>query len=207
VRAQMDGIMVDEVVQSCVGAAALVDERGFFLEIVQGHLSGLLIHGLLCTRLRSVWRHRQSLVTHPSQGRQVEIAAYPCPAPNSSSTFLTKLTLDVTTTLGTHLRSISVSTPLLVEVLLDGQLRPFFVDIKEYPWAVNVDELFTASRQSSVVYESRLGGASWEGPFDPALISTIRAPVRIDVTSRALLSHFVTYLLRDGKCASIRCSG
>lgn len=197
-KRSLSGYIAVEFLSSLAGAVC-VDGEGFTLiELVHGHLSGLLQHGMLAARY---------LVEHGS-GRVLRHAAFSQSAYVDSDSLDFRGTapvhgqvndsdlLDVAVELAQYVRSAKMPARMLTEVMITPR-GPVWVDAKSYPWQVDVHGLFSPER--TLIYGKPTDTAS----FTPSDWTTSSIPEDVtrlsySLDAHALTCHFITYSLGRG---------
>lgn len=197
-KRSLSGYIVVEFVSSLGGAVCVDGEECTLIELVHGHLSGLLQHGMLAARY---------LVEHGS-GRVLRHADF------SQSAYVDPDFLDFRDTVPVHgqvnnsnlpdvavelaqyVRSAKMPARMLTEVMITAN-GPIWVDAKSYPWQVDVDGLFSPER---ILIYGKLADTASFAPSDWTTNSIPEDVTRLNYSldAHALTCHFITYSLGRG---------
>lgn len=185
-------MLVTEFVESIAGAAYVSCGPYALVEVVEGHLSGLLTAGLV--------RARYLLADNGDVICSQEFDQGVCVGPDG----LVEATRSEAAELDTRTIAMAIHDKVcrsradratLMEILVTPS-RAVWVDAKSYPWDIKLDAVFEATRRliygspTTTVVEPR----AWNEDSIPRGI----AGRAIILREHALLSHFVTYSLMRG---------
>lgn len=189
----------DEAIVSDAGGCAVVQGTEFYMELVDGHLSGLLRDGWCNGRF---WASKtESSIRKVEQEVAIDYSSLE-PSHRRGA--------DVTDALGTPLwpeikrycERLPRST--LVEFIVTPALTPVFVDLKPYPWNVDFKKLF--SEEEWLYGDQATRVLQWEEcPCTSENTRPLRPDAGILLNAGAALCHFITYGLRDKRIVAIRC--
>lgn len=185
-------IQIEEYVLSSFGGCAVVSAGGIYIELVLGHLSGLLRRAdchfrfflsPTSTSYRSVPGKTLTLQSradlHVQAAPQLPAQSF-LPWAQQASSLLS-----------------AVPTSHLFEFIVSSTGRLLFVDFKEYPWQIKFDALLRGDPASLYEAKPQLRGTPRE--FEAALhlsnLPDSPEPLAITLGNHALLSHFITYAL------------
>lgn len=188
----VSSLSIVDYLPSIGGAAYLSHGSVALVELVVGHLSGLLIHGMLRARY---------LLGEDGRVRRAQVLPQPLQAaasgqlgpggPGMSVSSLEDLALSI----HGQARMSSISSNMLMEIMV-AEDRCVWVDAKHYPWAIDLDAIFSSKRQL-------IHGSSSVACVEPAAwaidqIPTSCSSISLNLGNRALLGHYVTYSLQRG---------
>jgi hypothetical protein len=191
-------LQIEEGIMSTRGGCVVRTGDSTYIELVAGHLSGLLRHAWCQYRwLKSLSRINSLYVSQCMMIKQHMEHNEIVPGVSLSTSFVDKVTKFVAEVLAVHV------APRLYEFIVDDSDSVYFVDYKPYPWALKFCPLFGHSaRSADVLYGSRLEGRiGCIRKFNLATIQAVDSDTTLCIDDKALLSHFVTYSLQKG----VRC--
>jgi hypothetical protein len=188
---------IEEGVVSVIGGCVVTNNSGRYVEIVVGHLSGLLLNGWCYLRAYfEGGKWTRQLLPQKLMTEQLPEGDCVSPAIDLKEGEIERLLSSIENLLQ-HIQS-----NWLLEFIVDCDTRVYFVDIKAYSWRMNYASLFDATRSGTMVYkgEYSLRGTEmkYHGEFTLDNLNKVGGSTIICLEDHALLSHFVTYGLRRG---------
>lgn len=192
-------VRIDEVVDSPIGCAVTTHADGRYLEFVVGHLSELLVRANLFGRyllgpgpeaeLRDVRLEMQKAESFISAGM---LSHRPLVAGQ------TNVREQITSCLDALRQHMELLPPrLLGEVMFDRVGRPLFVDLKSHPWPIHYRPIFDKT-DTAPIYGDTTSGSVYSGAHELPRLAELGSDSVIRLGRRPLLSHFMTYALRNG---------
>jgi len=186
---------IEAGIRSTLGGCLVTDEMDTYGEVCIGHLSGLLRRGWCAVRFRgNKTRYVRRAVTQPRMVVQK--------GPANSIVDATTLESSMETTVIHSVLEKSQSVPprTLLEFIVSVDGEAYFVDYKAYPWEVRFGALLEEAEVPVVIYgtQRKLPERVYRGTFELQALDRARRVSAVSVAGRAVLSHFVTYLLREG---------
>ena len=202
-RASGDLLQLERAVLSSFGGCLLTAPRESYVELVIGHLSGLLLRG---------WCAARSL--HGQTDRMIRSCQQPTMMEQQLPTIVEAAADEadrsvIDAILGrAHGYATAAPEGSLLEFIVDRDGAVLFVDIKEYPWALDLRCLVEDSLgDDRVVYRQpgwqQRGRAAYVGPYDLAAWEHARMYPHLVLGDHAMLCHFVTYSLRAGHVGTV----
>jgi len=186
-----------EFVPSIAGATTISRDDVLLVEVVLGHVSGILDHALLHTRVLIDRRTRSPIrVQHFSQNRRVDPESLKLLPYHETPLSRTEL---VTSSLEIAADVEDLGTNMLSELMIARERRTW-VDAKPYPWGVDLRGLLRPARKciyGAVPAEGLVLNGAWRTSEVPAVTTNMS----LVVGNRPLTSHFVTYSLERGLAA------
>jgi hypothetical protein len=192
----LSGYSAVEFVPSVAGAVSVMRGRLVLVEIVLGHLSGLLQEGLLRARLLVDWS-RQTIIASDrfSQGSWID----PRSLTKGHVRFPAwgRIDLDeIATEVALRGARSGLDDHMLTEIMVAHD-RLVWVDAKRFAWDIDLNGMFSPERK--LIYGSTRG----KTPLDP--VDWTPAAIPGDIKSRSLSlgghplgCHFVKYSLERG---------
>ena len=186
-----------EFVPSIAGATTVSRDDLLLVEMVFGHLSGLLDHALLNARVLIDRSSGSALgVQHFSQDWRVDPESLEAlesrVAPLSG-----KRLVDASLEIAAGVRDLG---PNVLTELMIGRDRRVRVDAKPYPWRVELRGLLRTEREC-IYGEMPVGGSLLDGRWRTSDVPPDATTMSLALGSRPLTSHFVTYSLERGLAA------
>lgn len=197
-------IQIEEGILSNKGGCAVVHGDAIYIELVLGHLSGLLLEGWLSLRTLNVKeRFYSKIIPQSSMIEQTYEEYKKVKMCNFSSDVLGNISGAVTSQLS------KVKSNLLFEFIVDFNNNIFFIDVKNFPYNINYINLFSSDKDNKLLYKKDDTIADdpeyidkldniYNGSFAIANESKIGSNSIISLNDYPLLSHFVTRGLSRG---------
>lgn len=189
----------EEAIDSGLGGCLLHDaDDELYVELVDGHISGLLLHGWVGFRWLSNGGGRTSSVTRQQSAHRFRSGRLVEERPRPVDEGRGRRAIEALASLGPKTRRAS-----LVEFVIAPDQRLLFVDEKEYPTALALRALF--SPQDAVLLEgdAEHPSAVYDGPLDAQVLDEL-PPMCLRIhRDDAVLSHFVTRGLSSGQVRRI----
>lgn len=188
---------IEEHIVSAFGGCLVTQGRSRYMELVLGHLSGLLMHAwhqvsaymegnTTCTKVIP-----QELMVRQVNGLKQTVPAI---------SFEDGSTINLIRTIKGLIDQIGNN--LLFEFIIDSKYRMYFVDLKDYPWLLDFRSLFSTNCEKKLIYHKTPTafepGQIYDGCFELKSLDQINRNTIIRLRNRAVLCHFVTYSLRRG---------
>lgn len=188
---------IEECIISQIGGCAVIHGSLRYIELVAGHLSGLLMHGWCQVRvcLNRKTRHtkfaeQKLMVDQAIQGNRI-IQATPL-----KEGLVDKLIRSVERLVA------KINSNLLLEFIVDAKHRIYFVDVIAYPWPVDFYSVVSGDDTRRFVYKNESLSVKpyriYGGSFELENLHQIDTHTVIHLGNHAALSHFITRNLRKG---------
>jgi hypothetical protein len=196
-----DNLTAVEFVHSAAGATCVVTREFVYVEVVLGHLSGLLEHAALASRsLYAREAGRAPLV----DSRQVEQHAYVDPEAMSlmdrSVSDFDRVAVSEWSRAIAQIANVSRLPQGSLTELLITEEEFVWVDHKPYPWDMELDAVFEPNR--AVVFErSAVSRESLSVTWNPDDLRGDSSGLAIVLDDHPLTCHYVTYSLQRGLSA------
>lgn len=185
-------MLVTEFIESTAGAAYVSCGSYELVEIVEGHLSGLLTSGLV--RARYLLSDNGEVLC--SQEFEQSMCAGPDGRIELNRSDAAQLdTRTIALAIHDKVGRSRAERATLMEILVTPS-RTVWVDAKSYPWDVKLDAVFEANRR--LIYGSPTAQVVEPRAWSVDSIPGDIAGRAITLREHALLSHFVTYSLIRG---------
>ncbi len=188
---------IEAGIVSVIGGCVVTRGSSRYVELVSGHLSGLLLNGWCYVRAylsEGRWARKlvpqKLMVEQMIEGNRVSTAA------DMKGELIDSLLDSIENLLK------RIESNYLFEFIVDSSNQVYFVDIKKYDWIIKYAPLIKKREEESIIYENDtlLSGAEkkYQGEFSLDKLDQVDASTIISLKNNALLSHFVTYSLRRG---------
>jgi hypothetical protein len=173
---------------------------GVYVELVDGHVSGLLRDGWCNFR---AWATSEELrLLRVTQQEAVDFATLE-PALRPSRPIPEPTIRRVLSLMTQSLERLPPNT--LTEFILTPDLQPLFVDLKSYRWPIRFERLFDDSSEPWLYGERGDPISSWVGCPRPSTdAESLEAGTGVTLDIGAALSHFVSYGLQLDRISAIR---
>jgi len=192
---------IEEGIRSSNGGCVVQTPQFLYVEIVAGHLSGLLRRGWC--QLRHYASPTKTATVRVAQFQMVEQCQRANRTVRSQELANTSIDSILESVKGHMLRQAGA---LLYEFIVDAQDTVFFVDYKQYEWSIDFSRLFHTSTENSPYLLGRNDShvKEYDGDFELQNLDRIDRESVIRIGNRAALSHFITYALQKGVCCITR---
>lgn len=190
-------VQIEQCILSQIGGCVVTQGSLRYIELVVGHLSGLLLNGWCQVRvyLDGKTRHtrlanQDLMIDQKIQGNRVLQA--------------TRLKAELVDMLISSVEKliVEINSNLFFEFIIDSKNQIYFVDTKEYPWKVDFYTVVSTNDAGSFIYKNEPQDVRpcriYEGPFELENLNQIDTHTIIRLGNHAALSHFVTRSLRKG---------
>ena len=193
-------LLANEAIGSDSGGCAVKQAGGVYLELVDGHVSGLLRDGWCQYR---AWATPQEFrLVRVTQQDAVDFASLE-PAIRPARAIPEETIRQVLSQVRPHIDRLPLNT--LTEFILTPDLQPLFVDLKPYHWAIRFALLFDDSSEPWLYGETSDPISAWiRCPRPSTDAESLTDATGIMLDSGAALSHFVSYGLQAGRVSAIR---
>jgi hypothetical protein len=188
---------IEDGIVSVIGGCVVTTDSTRYVELVSGHLSGLLLHGWCYVRAYlsgAKWNRKlvpqKLMVEQLIEGNRISLAA--------------DIKEELIDTLLTSVKNLlrNIESNYLFEFIVDRNSQVYFVDIKRYEWMIDYAPLLETRPEEHMIYKNDKFPPSvekkYQGEFSLEKLEKIDASTVICLKDNALLSHFITYSLRRG---------
>jgi hypothetical protein len=181
-------IQIEDAVHSIGGGCLVVDEGVAYMELVDGHLSALTLSAALQQRV---------LKRGEDIRRRLHVQREIVEQSGNASISASETRHDPEQTIaGVFAMTGHINERLLLEFVIDRSHRIWFTDAKKYPWPIVFENALV---ENGVVWnDGAAGGLLYSGPFTLPNLKAVTRNSTLVLGDAALLSHFVTYSLRQG---------
>jgi hypothetical protein len=188
---------IEDGIVSIIGGCVVTRDSARYVELVSGHLSGLLLQGWCYVRAYlDGTKCDRKLVPQEMMIEQLIEGNRVSPVADMKEELIDALLTSVENLLK------SIKSNYLFEFIVDRDNQVYFVDIKPYDWMIDYAPLVRIEQEGRMIYKNDKFLPSiekkYEGEFSLDKLDEIDASTIICLRNNALLSHFVTYSLRRG---------
>lgn len=174
-----------------------------YIELVAGHVSGLLLHGWCYARVYLCDNNAVTvLIPQMQMIEQLPYINRVAPASVIGSDLLSYLVSSCNTLLQ------GIDSKCLLEFIVSDEHQIYFVDIKDYKWQVNFAALVSEGKENRLIYGGRdrldVLANVYDGDFGLNNLKVVNQSTTIRLADHALLSHFITYSLKKKITAIIK---
>jgi hypothetical protein len=189
-------IQIEEGIVSVIGGCVVTMPSPRYLELVSGHLSGLLKNGwcflrayLYDTDWSKTLLQQKLMIEQRIEGTRVSPSAH--------------IEQQVIDSLLSSVRQLlqKIELNYLFEFIVDDNNHIYFVDLKQYSWSIDYASLLEKRKEGYPIYSRNrvpVNERTYDGEFSLEKLDQIDASTIIRLKNNALLSHFITYSLRNG---------
>jgi hypothetical protein len=190
-------VQIEEFMMSILGGCVVTEGSYRYVELLAGHLSGLLLHGWC--QVRAYVDQKMECTRFLEQNLMVEqtIQGY-------RTTRAVPIRRELVAHLVISVDSLSghIKSPFLFEFMVDASNQIYFVDMKDYPWELDFYSLVLSHDEQDFIYKQRPLNNSYEqiyeDSFDLRNLCRVNSNSVIRLGNQGGLSHFVTYSLKKG---------
>ena len=190
-------IQIEQCILSQIGGCAVTQGSRRYIELVAGHLSGLLLNGWCQIRVYLDGKTQHTRLENQDLMIDQEIQG-------NRALRATRLKAELVDKLINSAEKLvaAINSNLLFEFIVDSKNQICFVDTKDYPWLVDFYAVVSTNYAGGFVYKNESLGVKscqiYEGSFELENLHQIDTSTIIHLGSHAALSHFVTRSLRKG---------
>ncbi len=198
-------MQIEPGILSKYGGCVLNQSGYTYIELVIGHLSGLLLNGW-CSQ-RSLFFDTEFKQTSINQAEMVEIDYQNHQIKKSRKIDRPQME-KLARNINHYMRNID---KYLLEFIVDYNDNIFFVDYKDYVWQMDFEVIFDNKAKEGNIYT---GGDTvgfdestsdlFTGRFMLESLDRVHPNTILVLNNNALISHFVTYSLRNGLSTIIK---
>jgi hypothetical protein len=194
---------IAETVITTIGGCIVTRGTERYVELVSGHVSGLLSYGW-CYARAYFGNSDTAIVLTPQMEmvEQVPGVNRIVPVKVIDSDMLNYLVRYCETLLR------KIDSDYLLEFIVSDKHQVYFVDIKDYKWQIEFAALVTESKEERLLYRHNgkldVLANVYDGSFSLNNLEAVNQSTTIRLADQALLSHFITYSLNKGIAGIIR---
>lgn len=194
---------IADAIVTLLGGCVVTRGADRYVELVSGHVSGLLSYGWCYTRAY-LSNNDKAIVLIP-QMQMIE------QVPNVNRISPVKLiSPDLVSYLIDSCEVLlqKIHSRYLLEFIVSTEHRVYFVDIKDYEWQIDFAALVEKTKEERLLYQHSdnldVLANIYDGSFSLNNLGAINQSTTIRLADHALLSHFITYSLKNGIAGIIK---